>query len=212
LKSGGDKKKTLFLYIVLASGFHYSAALLSLIFFRDGFLRVRYSTSFYLVFLCFSFTLYYSEITPYLLSRLLVYKYSVYQENMGASTQLKIIILFLFYIFILIESKYLTATFQNNLMLNIFLFSSLLTIALYDFPHVARFGYFFTIIQIILIPTVYLSKNKLITKERLYWQYYTLILLGIYYVIVPAYILRTDLQQDILIKFTPYDNFLFHLW
>ncbi|MCI5197041.1 MAG: EpsG family protein [Candidatus Electrothrix sp. AW5] len=208
LKNEGNSKTVPLLFIILAFGFHYSAILLITILFADSLLRIRYSDSFHSVFIIFSFLLYYTGIINPILSIALPFKYSVYENNMGNSLDIKIISLFLFYCIVLIESKYIEKTFENNFMINIFLLSSLLTISLFNFPHVARFGYYLTIFQSILVPKFFFSERKR-SKGRVYWKYLFLSGMIMYYIFMPSYILHRDLNQDIGIKFTPYKNYLF---
>ncbi|MCI5188904.1 MAG: EpsG family protein [Candidatus Electrothrix sp. AS4_5] len=208
LENEGNSKKVPLLFILLAFGFHYSAILLIPLLFAGNLLRMRYSDSFHLFFIISSFLLYYTGLSNNIVSKILFFKYSVYTKDMGDSLNFKIIALFLFYFIVLIESKYIEQTFKNNFMINIFLISSLLTISLFEYPHVARFGYYLTLFQTILIPKFFFSK-RIKSRGRAYWKYLFLTGITSYYLFMPYYILHADLTQNIEIKFTPYKNYLF---
>ncbi len=208
------KNKIIFsIFSICSIGCHYTMLYMYIFFlFANSFFYVRYSSFFYCFLLFSSILLFYIEVPIFILQKLLVGKYLAYQEQMGSMTNFKIFFVFLFSIFIIIESRYMKSTIENNFLLNVVLFNSMIVMLFYSFPHVARIGYILSMFQVILIPNMISIDRKEKNKGRLYWKYISSSLLIGSYFLMPIIVLWTDISSDRNgFKFTPYDNFLFYM-
>ncbi|MGR0481938.1 MAG: EpsG family protein [Candidatus Electronema sp. V4] len=201
------KKYNIFILLTMLSiGFHYTlffVFIMTLIMLKID-LKRRISKGMHILLLITSYIIYFYQIPSVFLSKFLFGKYSYYSEFMGESTSLKIFAISIFYIYLsfnLVKIKNDTIVTLTNILL----FSILLTISFYEYPHIGRLMYTFSILQIIVVPVFLHVKNL-----HPYMKLFTRTGLLFYYLSMPAMVLLADLTCDIDSKFIPYKNLFFN--
>lgn len=199
-----NNKNYHFIFLSLVAGlFHYAAFFVAFILVVLKYFLIRsYNNLIYFSFIIISLVLYQLNFAQLVIG-FLVERYSQYLTLDDKVPLIKLIVSNLFVLFIVYMRDRIIRNKQDLVMLNLFVFGSLVVNLFADFLPIARLSYYFIISQIIIVPNlIYSFKNN-------YIKFAMLILFLCYFFLMLINAFVNDINATNDFKLIPYNNYFF---